>query len=154
MNPQSKKIPLPAMVLVLVFMLVFIVGVPLLPLLISWHWDWWEAWSYAIPCVAGFAVGRFLALRRHPELLAERAHFLDQEDAKPWDKLVRFVSHHMGVVRERVERMEGDCECRGARHKWKRNEESGCRNELGETEGGMKRHTFAGLASIGNYRVG
>ena len=29
---------------VVIQMLVFIVVVPFLPLLISWHWDWWEAW--------------------------------------------------------------------------------------------------------------
>jgi hypothetical protein len=56
------------------------------PLVISPRWDWWEAWVYAIVCIVGFAVSRGLAARRHPDLLAERARFLQHEDAKSWDK--------------------------------------------------------------------
>ena len=67
-------------------MLFFIVVIPFLPLLISQHWDWWEAWAYALICILGFAVSRWLAARRNPDLLAERARFLQHEDAAPWDK--------------------------------------------------------------------
>lgn len=67
-------------------MLVFIVLVPFLPLLISARWGWWEAWAYALIGILGFAISRALAARRHPDLLAERARFLQQEDATPWDK--------------------------------------------------------------------
>jgi protein-S-isoprenylcysteine O-methyltransferase Ste14 len=73
---------------VIVQMLVFIVLVPFLPLLISGHWDWWEAWLYAIIGIVGFAVSRLLAARRHPDLLRERARFMQHEDAKSWDKLL------------------------------------------------------------------
>jgi protein-S-isoprenylcysteine O-methyltransferase Ste14 len=69
-------------------MLVFVVGIPFLPLLISWRWSWWEAWVFAAICVLGFAISRALAARRHPDLLAERARFLQHEDAKPWDKIL------------------------------------------------------------------
>ena len=69
-------------------MLFFVVVVPFLPLLISWHWDWWEAWVFALVCILGFAISRALAARRHPDLLAERARFLQHEDAKPWDKVL------------------------------------------------------------------
>ncbi len=71
---------------VVVQVLVFIVVIPFLPLLISWRWDWWEAWVYAIVCIFGFAISRALAARRHPDLLAERARFTQHEDAKSWDK--------------------------------------------------------------------
>ena len=57
-------------------------------MLISWRWDWWEAWAYAIICILGFAISRLLVARRHPDLLAERARFLRHEDAEPWDKLL------------------------------------------------------------------
>jgi len=73
---------------VIVQMLFFIVVIPLLPLLISWRWDWWEAWVFAIICIGGFAVSRVLAARRHPDLIAERARFMQHEDAKPWDKVL------------------------------------------------------------------
>ena len=69
-------------------MLFFIVVVPFLPLLISWHWNWWEAWVFALVCILGFVISRALAARRHPDLLAERARFLQHEDAKPWDKVL------------------------------------------------------------------
>ncbi len=67
-------------------MLLFIVIVPLLPLLISWHWNWWEAWVFAAISIPGFAVSRALAARRHPDLIVERSKILQHEDAKPWDK--------------------------------------------------------------------
>ena len=73
---------------VLVQMLVFVVLVPFLPLLISGHWDWWEAWAYALIGIFGFIISRALAARRHPDLLADRARFLQHEDAAPWDKLL------------------------------------------------------------------
>ncbi len=70
----------------IVQMLVFAVITSFLPLLISRQWDWWEAWVYAIIGILGFAISRFLVAQRHPDLLAERARFLQHEDAKPWDK--------------------------------------------------------------------
>jgi protein-S-isoprenylcysteine O-methyltransferase Ste14 len=73
---------------VVVQMLIFIVIVPFLPLLISWRWDWWEAWVYALICIAGFAVSRALAARHHPDLLVERARFMSHEDAMSWDKFL------------------------------------------------------------------
>jgi len=69
-------------------MLVFIVVIPFLPLLISRRWDWWEAWVYVIIGILGFAVSRMLAARRNPDLLTERARFLQHQDAKPWDKIL------------------------------------------------------------------
>ena len=73
---------------VVVQMLVFVVVVPFLPLLISGHWDWWEAWAYALIGIFGFVISRALAARRHPDLLAERARFLQHEDAAAWVKLI------------------------------------------------------------------
>jgi protein-S-isoprenylcysteine O-methyltransferase Ste14 len=69
-------------------LLVFAVGVPFLPLLVSWHWNWWEAWVFALVCILGFIVSRILAARHHPGLVAERARFGQQADAKRWDKVL------------------------------------------------------------------
>src|SRR3990170_1692535 len=84
MNSQQRTIS-PRVV---VQMLFFVVVIPFLPLLISWQWDWWEAWVYAMISILGFAISRALAARRHPDLLAERARFMQHENAKPWDKLL------------------------------------------------------------------
>jgi protein-S-isoprenylcysteine O-methyltransferase Ste14 len=84
MNHPDRRIPVRAFVLTFLF----VVCVPFLPLLLSWRWGWWEAWTYAIVTILGFAVSRALAARRNPDLLAERARFLQHEDAKPWDKLL------------------------------------------------------------------
>jgi len=82
---QSARSVTPA---VIAQLLVFILLVPLLPLLISGRWSWWEAWTYAAIAILGFAVSRALAARRNPGLLAERARFLRHEDAQPWDRIM------------------------------------------------------------------
>jgi protein-S-isoprenylcysteine O-methyltransferase Ste14 len=73
---------------VIVQLLVFIVIVPFLPLLISWRWDWWQAWVYAFVNIGGFVVSRVLAARRDPGVISERARFLRHEDAAPWDRVL------------------------------------------------------------------
>ncbi len=73
---------------VILQLLVFIVLVPFLPLLISWKWDWWQAWVYGLVGVLGFVVSRMLVNKRHPDLIAERARFMQHEDTKPWDEVL------------------------------------------------------------------
>jgi len=83
---SSKKKGISARVILQ--LLFFIVVIPLLPLLISWNWFWWEAWVYAILCILGFVVSRALAARRHPDLLRERARFMHHKDTLPWDRVL------------------------------------------------------------------
>jgi len=80
---NQQKIISPRVVVQVLF---FIVVIPFLPLLISWRWDWWEAWVYALSGILSFAISRGLVARRHPDLIAERARFMQHEEAKPWDK--------------------------------------------------------------------
>lgn len=82
-NPKN-----PLTVRVVLQLLVFIVLVPFLPLIISWKWNWWQAWVYALIAVFGFIVSRALAARRHPDLLSERVKFMQHEDTKPWDEVL------------------------------------------------------------------
>lgn len=84
MNNQQRIIS-PRVVVQLLF---FVVVLPLLPLLISWRWDWWEAWVFALISIGGFVASRALVARRYPDLLAERARSMQHEDAKPWDKIL------------------------------------------------------------------
>jgi protein-S-isoprenylcysteine O-methyltransferase Ste14 len=84
MSRQHKTIS-PRVVAQVLF---FVVVIPFLPLLISLRWGWWEAWTYAITCVLGFAISRLLAARHHPDLLTERARFMRHENAESWDRLL------------------------------------------------------------------
>ena len=82
-NPKN-----PLTVRVVMQLLVFIVLVPFLPLLISWKWNWWQAWVYGLIGVLGFIVSRALVNKRHPDLIAERAKFMQHADTKPWDEVL------------------------------------------------------------------
>jgi len=70
----------------LLMLLIFILLVPMLPLIISGQWDWWEAWVYAAINIFGFIISRYLAGRKHPDLLIERSKFLQHQNPEPWDK--------------------------------------------------------------------
>ena len=89
---EKEKVLTPRVVIML---LVFIVIVPMLPLLISWQWDWWEAWAYAGINILGFAISRFLAGRKNPDLLVERGKYLDHQNPETFDKL---LSPLLGIV--------------------------------------------------------
>jgi protein-S-isoprenylcysteine O-methyltransferase Ste14 len=73
---------------VVILLLVFIILVPLLPIIISGRWDWWEAWVFAFISIAGFALSHFLAGRQIPGLLTERSRFMQHVDAASWDKVL------------------------------------------------------------------
>jgi protein-S-isoprenylcysteine O-methyltransferase Ste14 len=73
---------------IVIQMLLFAVLIPLLPLLISGRWDWWEAWVYAVIYTGGFIISRVWAARKYPDLIAERARSMQHEDTKSWDKLL------------------------------------------------------------------
>lgn len=89
-NQPKKKVSLPTIAL----MLFIVIGVPFLPLLITRHWDWWEAWVYGLVGVLGFVVSRALAVRKNPDILVERANSLQHAGTKPWDKI---LSPMMGI---------------------------------------------------------
>lgn len=85
MSAQTKVFLKPRTIVQLVIV-VFVA--PLIPMIISGQWDWLEAWAYALVSTLTFIASRVLAGRRHPDLLAERARFLDAKDTKPWDKIL------------------------------------------------------------------
>jgi len=72
----------------IVQMVIFVLIAPFLPMIISGDWGWWEAWAYAALSILSFAVSRAMVRRRHPDLIAERARFMDAKDTKPWDKVL------------------------------------------------------------------
>jgi protein-S-isoprenylcysteine O-methyltransferase Ste14 len=80
--------PGPITPMVIVRLLLIIIFLAFLPLIISRQWTWWEAWVYALIYILGFTVSRLLAARRYPDLIAERARFMQHEGAKPWDRCI------------------------------------------------------------------
>ncbi|MDP1716423.1 MAG: isoprenylcysteine carboxylmethyltransferase family protein [Anaerolineales bacterium] len=61
---------------------------PLIPMIISGDWGWWEGWAYAIASILAFVFSRLIVARKHPDLIAERARFMQAKDTKPWDKVL------------------------------------------------------------------
>ena len=73
---------------VVVQMMLLVFAAPLIPMIMSGQWRWWQAWAYAIASALAFIVSRVIAGRRHPDLIAERARFMQAKDTKPWDKVL------------------------------------------------------------------
>jgi protein-S-isoprenylcysteine O-methyltransferase Ste14 len=92
---HSKKVITPRVIIQLLF---FIILVPLLPLFISRHWNWWEAWVYGLLSVLSFVVSRLLIARKSPDLITERARILQHEDAQPWDKRLAPLMGLAGIL--------------------------------------------------------
>ena len=61
---------------------------PLILFLCAGDFYWWQAWAFAVMFLAASLGGRLWAEHRHPGLLVERAKFKEQQDMKPWDKIL------------------------------------------------------------------
>ena len=73
---------------VIVMTVVVVVVAPFLPMIISGQWDWWQAWGYALASILSFVLSRAIVARVHPDLIRERARFMEAKDTKPWDKIL------------------------------------------------------------------
>jgi len=86
MSDQNKPLQVsPSIVVQLVIVLLIF---PLLPILITWRWNWWQAWVYYALLVLAFILSRYLAQQRHPDILQERASSMEHKDTQAWDKLL------------------------------------------------------------------
>jgi len=72
----------------IVQMVIVVVIAPFLPLIISNQWDWWQAWAYAVASTLAFVFSRLVVARKHPDLIKERARFMQAKDTKSWDKIL------------------------------------------------------------------
>ena len=77
---------------------IFIVLAPLLPLIISRRWYWWEAWLYAFINILGFVISRTIASRKNPGLLKERSEYFQHENTQSWDKVLSPISGLGGIL--------------------------------------------------------
>jgi len=84
-DPNINQAPSPLLWFVLIFTYLFI---PLILLVCGGDYHWWQAWVYAVLIFLSGIGGRFLAEKRHPGILVERATSEKTMNAKPWDKLL------------------------------------------------------------------
>ncbi|MHB8776827.1 MAG: hypothetical protein ACYC6R_03565 [Anaerolineales bacterium] len=78
MTGNQNTFPLRTVVQLIVVVLI----APFIPMIVSSRWDWWQAWSYAIASILAFAISRVFVARKHPNLIAERARFMQAKDTK------------------------------------------------------------------------
>lgn len=83
---------------VIVQVVFFVVLLPFLPILISQAWDWWEGWAYGVLGLGSFIISRYLAARKTPDIIAERAKFMKHENAQSWDKPILAVAGVTGIL--------------------------------------------------------
>ncbi len=80
---DQKSVNIPRIVFMLLLVLVVF---PMLPILISGRWGWWQAWLMAALFILSFIVSRAIARRKNPDILIERANYATQANTQPWDK--------------------------------------------------------------------
>jgi protein-S-isoprenylcysteine O-methyltransferase Ste14 len=72
----------------IVQMVIVVFIAPFIPLIIYGQWDWWQAWAYAVASILAFVLSRLIVARKHPDLINERARFMQAKDTKSWDKIL------------------------------------------------------------------
>ena len=68
--------------------ILFFFGLPLLLFLLAGTFKWWQAWVYVGISYFASILSRALLAKKHPDLVKERAGYAEQEDTKPWDKII------------------------------------------------------------------
>lgn len=71
---------------IVVMLLLVLVVIPMLPIFISGRWGWWQAWVMTIVFILSFIISRAIARRRSPDILKERANYLQHDNTQAWDK--------------------------------------------------------------------
>ncbi len=70
-----------------IFMLLLVLVIfPMLPMIISGRWNWWQAWVMLALFILSFIISRAIAARKTPDILKERANYDTHENTQPWDK--------------------------------------------------------------------
>jgi protein-S-isoprenylcysteine O-methyltransferase Ste14 len=66
----------------------FALFIVFIPLIVSGDIHWIEAWALAVLVLVVTIASRILAIRKNPDILQERASFMDAEGIKSWDKKI------------------------------------------------------------------
>ncbi|MBI3153319.1 MAG: isoprenylcysteine carboxylmethyltransferase family protein [Chloroflexi bacterium] len=73
---------------VIIQLVIVVLVAPFIPMIVSGRWGWWQAWAYAVASILSFVISRLIVNRRNPDLIKERARFMEAKDTKPWDKIL------------------------------------------------------------------
>ena len=84
-DPNINQAPSPRLWFGLILLHLFI---PLILLVCGGDFSWWQAWVFSVLIFLAGIGGRFLAEKRHPGILVERASMEKAQNAKPWDKIL------------------------------------------------------------------
>ena len=84
MAEQTKSVTFRTILQLIIVVLI----APFMSMILSGDWDWWQAWAYAISSILAFVVSRLIVSRVHPDLIRERASFMEAKDTKSWDKIL------------------------------------------------------------------
>jgi len=84
-DPNLGQAPSPRMWLSLIVLHLFI---PLILLISSGDYSWWQGWTFLILFLLAGVGGRFVAEKRHPGILVERSNMEKAKDSKAWDKVL------------------------------------------------------------------
>jgi len=84
-DPNISQAPSPRLWFGLILTHLFI---PLILLVCGGDFSWWQAWVFSVLIFLAGIGGRFLAEKRHPGILVERASMEKAQNAKPWDKIL------------------------------------------------------------------
>jgi protein-S-isoprenylcysteine O-methyltransferase Ste14 len=94
MEAEMTEQPKPNIISIIVQLLLVVVIAPLFPMIISGDWSWWQGWAFAAVTILSFVVSRLVARHFHPDLLRERARFMQATNTKSWDK---FLAPMLGI---------------------------------------------------------
>lgn len=84
-DPNIGKAP--SLCLWSIIILIYII-IPLILLVCGEDFRWWQAWVFFVLLFLAGVGGRFLAEKRHPGIIVERANSEKTLNAKPWDKVL------------------------------------------------------------------
>jgi len=76
----------PSVVCIVIMLLLVMVFFPLLPMIISGRWNWWQVWVMGALFLLSFIVSRAIAAQKTPDILKERVNYATQGNTQSWDK--------------------------------------------------------------------
>jgi protein-S-isoprenylcysteine O-methyltransferase Ste14 len=76
--------------------IIFLTLPPALLFISAWRLDWWMAWVYLGLVIVSSVFSRIMMARKYPDLVEERAHALEKDNTKPWDKILARLVAFLG----------------------------------------------------------